>query len=366
MRLSGVILTVRKETYFDQNFDFRINYVPFDTIMSHYENVNFLYPAKKKRIKAVMHIIAENWKKAIQAKDKLLWIASSHKDGLNKMSTISLWRSTTNGWMAQHLTSNAGPEYVRNILIGTQLHAIENKYRSGQNWFQPTNRYANRIFGTIEQSIGAKYASVASYGYFFLPKNRTFHDASNISIVRFNKEFQSILFQFLSDKMGTVYVATEEWDQDDIELSHVNEMYNRFGLFRYRAVWLAMNSKYDRLVGVIIAYRGSLGLNFSLMENRIELILGDNLSENIARSVSAKLFESATSVYSSDYPLNIIPAVIHSKSADILKQLDIGFVRIYNKSSWINKGFEPWCRHVANFFSMLEQRFTSKNKEVEH
>ena len=360
-------MTVHQETYFDHTFDFRINDVPFDTIISHYESVNFLYPAKKKRIKAIMPIIAENWKKALQAKDKLLWIASSHKDGFNKMSTISLWRSTNNGWMAQHLTSNAGPEYVRNILIGTQLHAIENKYRSGQNWFQPTNRYANRIFGTIEQSIGTKYASVASYGYFFLPKNQMFHDPPDISIVRYKKEFHSMLFQFLSDKMGSLYVTTEEWDQDDIELSHVDELYKRYDLFRSRAVWLAMNSKYDRLAGVIIAYRGPLGLNFSLMENRIELILDDNLSENTSRSVSGKLFESATSVYSSDYPLDIIPVVIHSKSADILKQLDIEFVRIYNKSSWINKGFEPWCRHVANFFSILEQRFASKkNKEVEH
>jgi len=345
-------------------YDYKINQVPFISLWQHYEQVQFLYPAKKNRIKPVMSLVAQNWQKALQAGDQLLWIASSHRDGLKKMATISLWRSTSNGWVAQHLTSSAGPEYVRNILMGTQLHAIENQYRSGQNWFQPTNKYASRIFGSIEQSIGKKYAHVDNYGYFFLPRNKWLPDNPNISIVRC-KKYNQTLVDFLLDTMGSVYIVTEEWDQEDIELSQLNELYQNYGLFRYRRVWMAFSKDCgDYPAGAIIAYRGPLGLNFSLMENRMDLILNPALKVKSCSAVSAKLIRKAIHAYLNDYELESIPVLLRKKSPGMLKQLDIEFIRMYNKSSWVNKGFEPWCHHIANFFSILNKKFVSTKRRM--
>jgi len=291
--------------YTNNPFDFRINQVPFDELIRHYERVHFLYSAKKQCIQPFFPLITDNWKKALKAGDKLLWVASSHREKLKKMSTISLWRSTANGWVAQHLTSNAGPEYVRNILIGTQLHAIENKYRAGQNWFQPSNKYANSIFGSIEQSIGSQYASVNTYGYFFLTKNLIMPDHSDVTIVKYQHNYQKTLREFFDKTMGQVYMTTEEYDTDDIELSLINDCYKGYGLFRYRVIWLAFHPECaDCPAGIIIAYRGPLGFNFSLMENRIELILNKNLEKTKGVYVSSQLFKQAITAYSNHYPVN--------------------------------------------------------------
>jgi len=347
------------DIYHSFSFDFRINEVPLEELILHYERVNFLYPEKKKRIQHVLPIIVQNWKKALQAKDQLLWVASSHRNNFQKMATISLWRSTKNCWLAQHLTSNAGPSYVRNILIGTQLHAIENKYRAGQNWFQPKNKYANKIFGSIESSIGSPYAKVSSYNYYYLHPDINKITDSSISIVQCrNNYYQKTLLQFLLDTMGNVFIETEEWDQDDIELEQINDLYSKFDLFRYRSIWMAFNKTYgDEPVGVLTAYRGPLGFNFSLLENRMELILNSNLKNEKRFAIFSQLINKALSAYETHYPLKVIPLVIHSNIERNIESSNLEYIRTYNKSSWINKGFEPWCRHVAHFFEIIENNF---------
>lgn len=352
-------MTDIKSSYLNASFDFRMNEVSFDELISHYERVGFLYPAKKKTIQNIMPLIAENWKKAFKAKDQLLWIASSHRKDSKKMSTISLWRSTLNGWVAQHLTSNAGPLYVKNILIGTQLHAIQNKYHAGQNWFQPKNQYANKVFGGIESSIGSQYAKVSSYNYYHVPSKIYQTDSSDIHIVQCkNNDYQKTLHQFIKDTMGSVYVETEEWDQNDIELSQVNDLYHHYGLFRYRCIWLAFRKLADDYpVAAIIAYRGPLGFNFSLIENRMELIFKAHEQNMNYTEIASQLIRIALPAYKNNYPLNSIPLVVRTDNKTSLKLPELKFIRVYNKSSWLNKGFEPWCNHVAGFFSIIENNF---------
>jgi len=346
------------KSYTTDTLDFRINEIPFNELIRHYDRVIFLYPDKKKFIQKFMHLIANNWKKALTANDQLLWIASSHRSGFQKMATISLWRSTNNGWMAQHLTSNAGPKYVKNILIGTQLHAIKNQYHSGQNWFQPKNKYANNIFGSIESNIGKHYANVDSFDYFHVNSNHLIQPINNeISIVQCkNNYYQKTVLQFLMEQMGHVYVKTEEWDTDDIELLSVNEMYRQYDLFRYRCIWIAFeNNKNDQPAGVLIAYRGPLGLNFCLLENRMELIINKSIDSSKYLDISAQLINNAMLIYNDDdYPMDFIPLVTPSLSGKKLKE-SLAFKRKYKKSSWLNKGFEPWCHHVKDFFKDLEK-----------
>jgi hypothetical protein len=344
-----------KNQNFSQPFNFRINAISFSDLIQHYESVQFLYPAKKKQIQPIMPLIAENWEKALKAGDQLLWIASSHRENTQKMSTISLWRSTLNGWVAQHLTSNAGPTYVHNILTGTQLHAIENQYRAGQNWFQPTNKYANSIFGSIESTIGKQYARVSSYQYYYLnaTTSQLSHNQQYAIVQCKTNYYQKALNQFLHDQLGAVYMTIEEWDQGDIELSDLNEIYLQYGLFRYRSIWMAFHRNTDYPAGVIIAYRGPTGFNFSLIENRMELILDKKLDPDRQLEVASLLIDQAKNAYAEKYPLKTIPLIVLSCFSQNLAIQDLAPVRIYKKSSWINKGFKPWCRHVALFFNMI-------------
>jgi hypothetical protein len=56
-------------------------------------------------------------------------------------------------------------------------------------------------------------------------------------------------------------------------LNAVDELYRGVGLRRTRHVWLAYRANKEEPVGAAIAYRGPLGVNFSYLENRCDLLL---------------------------------------------------------------------------------------------
>ncbi len=56
-----------------------------------------------------MTLIKENCKHALQARENILCVMTSQNDQEGKFSSITMWRTVNNGWIAQHIASKNSP-----------------------------------------------------------------------------------------------------------------------------------------------------------------------------------------------------------------------------------------------------------------
>ncbi len=112
-----------------------------------------------------------------------------------------------------------------------------------------------------------------------------------VRIVPYDPSYEEALCLIASVARGSIYVAAEQLATDP-ELTEVDQLYREVGLKRTRQVWLAFREYKDEPVGAAIAYRGPLGLNFSYIENRCDLLLHPTLPESDALDVVASLLRA--------------------------------------------------------------------------
>jgi len=151
-----------------------------------------------------------------------------------------------------------------------------------------------------------------------------------------------------------VYVAAEEF-ADDVPLKALELLYRRVGLRRNRHVWLAYRKGKNELIGAAIAYRGPLGLNFSFLENRCDLLLSPALPEPEIQSVAASLLAAVVPVYD-NFELEDIPVVVAEAAVPALLNLQAQFIRHYCQCIWLKGGYPRAYRHVDSFYSKVLAR----------
>jgi hypothetical protein len=149
-------------------------------------------------------------------------------------------------------------------------------------------------------------------------------------------------------------VAAEQLATDP-ELTDVDRLYREVGLKRTRQVWLAFKGNKEEPVGAAIAYRGPLGLNFSYIENRCDLLLHPTLPESDAVDVVAPLLRAATSAYE-DFELDTIPVIAEEIASPALSKLGAEFLRHYCQGTWLQEGQLRFYRHVDGFYARLLAR----------
>jgi len=344
-----------------------INALSVEELFAHYRDVNFIYPEKEERIEPHIKLIQENWKAALKSDQNILWMVTFKEPVLKRMGSVALWRSTLNGWVAQHLTSTGYAPGVAAMMLDVQLQAINKNYHSGQNWYSPKNPYANKIFGTIEASIGKEYASVNKFSYLAVKPNQLSDNSHGLRVVPCNEKDRHGIYDFVKNFRGPVYAHSEELDGADIELHGLNELYKKVNLCRRRYIWVAFSPLKSRPIGAVIAYRGPLGFNLSFIENRCDLIVDPKLDNDEKTLVCHVLMRKAAHTYfdpdlSLDYPLDYIPVTTDNDCGEILIQSGSSLIRKYNQSVWLQKGFESWLKHLKQKY----ERTTDKIKQDEY
>jgi hypothetical protein len=154
---------------------------------------------------------------------------------------------------------------------------------------------------------------------------------------------------------GPVFLRGEELDNDDVGLDALDQLYIRAGLRRFRRVFLSRRRSTGELVGVALAYRGPLGLNFSFLENRCDLIVHRGLTDIELGQVGCALLCRAAPVYA-DFEPRILPVVTDVDTGTALVHVGAAeFVREYAQSVWLPKGYLGWYRHVEAFYGRILQ-----------
>src|SRR5882672_2821529 len=329
----------------------QVNAIPVSELFALYERTGFLYPDKAARLTPHIEQVRENWRRMLRGGESLLYVLTAGDEERGRAS-LAVWRTTHKGWMSQHLVSESNPYASRAVMLDAAAASIVNGVdESAQNWFRPENRFPTRVFGSMVQTIGESHSSVHRHAYFSLPRKISLPSGGGVRTVAYNSSHKGALCAIASAARGNVYVSAEELD-GDVEFEAIDELYRRVGLRRTRHVWLAYKGNKEEPIGAAIAYRGPLGLNFSYLENRCDLLLNPTLPESEAPGVVASLLKASSVAYR-DFELDEIPVIADPIAIPALLKLGAEFVRHYCQGIWLKDGHPGFYRHVDQFYSRL-------------
>jgi hypothetical protein len=332
----------------------QVNTLTVDEIFDLYEHTGFLYPDKAARLFPHLGQVRENWRRMLSAGESLLYVLTAG-DKKKGRASVAVWRTTQHGWLSQHLVSENNPYASRAVLLAAAAARIRKGCDiSAQNWFRPENRFPARVFGSMVQTIGERLSSVQRHAYFALPRTLQLPVTSRIRVVEYTPAHKEDLLEIAAAARGSIYVMAEELGHD-VEFAGVDELYRDVGLRRTRHVWLAYPGNKDEPIGAAIAYRGPLGVNFSYLENRCDLLLHPTLPEAEVSEAASALLTACAEAYD-DFELEEIPVIAEEMATHVLYKLGAEFLRHYCQGIWLKDGHPRFYRHVDGFYSKLLAR----------
>lgn len=338
----------------DVERDVHVNALSIDQIFGLYERSGFLYPAKAARLTPHMPAVRTNWQRMLESNGSLLYLLSSGNDQ-DGMASTAIWRTTQDSWVWQHLVCERHPLRSRGVMLGGLLRCLRlGMGGSQQNWFRPENRFPARVFGTMVRAVGESMSSVQQHMYFVVPRPLPAKRIRSVQVEAYDLTQQTALCTLAAQARGPMYVTAEEIDRD-VELAAVDRMYQRLGLRRTRQVWLAYRRGSTQAIGAALVYRGPLGLNFSFLENRCDLLVQPHLTAAEAADVTTALMQAAASAYN-DCALPEIPVIADQASASALLGCNGQLLRSYCQGIWLKEGQMELYHHVDSFYTRLLQR----------
>jgi hypothetical protein len=342
---------------------FRINAFTVEELFRHYEKTGFIYPEKRARLAPYCNLVKKNWEAALKAGEELFYIISAGDSEGRHLATITFWRSTLNGWVAQHLTSTGNPLHVKTLFEGASHLAQNQRFETIQNWFRPQNKYAKRVFGTLPKTATESTAMVSDFNYLSFKHDQIAKTSPiNYVIRRVNDGDIALLNEFIEIHRGSLYAKTEEINSQDFELEELNDLYQRVGLFRKRRGWMAFRRGRSDPDAVLISYSGSLGINFSYLENRCDLICEPSLEKDIKSEICQALLLKAVQC-NNLLPLDYLLVVADFPTSEVLFSSGASLIRQYSQNIWVAKAFFSWLRHVQLIYQRIGKRHSSRLKQ---
>jgi hypothetical protein len=343
-------------------FGLEVNALSVDALFDLYERTRFLYPAKREKLAPVWPIVKSNWQRLRRAGELLLSSMSVADPVTGALSSITKWRTSRYGWLIQHLVSDGNPTGTRAVMNGAIAAAyVGGRDRGYQNWFRPNNRFPARVFGTLPTATGPERSAVHPLRLWNLGRNVPSAACDGeVHRARVGEDIAGLM-EITSRSRGPLWPIIEEFASDP-ELNSVNQLYQLVGLSRYRRVWIATSSNSDRPVMAAAAYRGPLGMNFSFLENRCELIVAPDADPREISDLAPALLAAAAEAYR-DFELPYIPVVACASANQALTDAGAHWVRDYSQSVWTHDACPDFYRHINRIYERLLARLTEKETE---
>jgi hypothetical protein len=212
------------------------------------------------------------------------------------------------------------------------------------------------------QTIGESLCSVQRHSYFALPRRVSLPVSSKIRALPYDPSQKQALSAIASATRGSVYITGEDL-LGDVELQTVNEMYQAVGLRRTRSVWLAYKGSRREPVGAALAYRGPLGVNFSYLENRCDLLLHPTLPASEVPDTIASLLNASFAAYD-DFELDDMPLIADEMATEVLLGFGAAFLRHYCQGIWLKAGHQGFYQHVDGFYSKILARAEKQEMQL--
>lgn len=348
---------IKKQTF--EDFQVSFNKLRVQDLFQKYEEIGFIYPAKKALLSPHWEEISQNWEKLMECGEDFLWIFGNDQENSSNFASVTAWKQSNYGMHAQHLVSNGNPFLSLRVMLAAQYkaekHYGQEEVRSSQNWFRPNNRYAYRVFASMYEKLGARKANLRLFQYYKLnishirPIMDSRYEAEEVKGI--DPEF----IDFVEKQYGYAFVKGEELDQEDICLEKMDKSFQKQGLRRYRKLFKLREKDTGKIKAAIIMNRAPLGINFSFLENRAYYILDSDMPLNEKSDVLAEMNFHAKAHYE-DISIGAIPIVTDPENAEAIQKQDAVLIREYMQSIWLREGFSQWFEHIDSFLRKIESR----------
>lgn len=336
------------------DYGVQMNALSVEELFELYERSGFLYPEKAARLRPHITKIKDNWRRMLASEDALVSVLTAG-DSYHGTASLTVWRTAQRGSTLQHLVSENNPFASRAVMLASGAASMANRNEdSGQNWFRPQNRFPARVFGSVVEAVGPARSSVQRLSYFALPRTLSYAPNPEVYVAAYEGQQKATLCAFAAAVRGQIYVVAEGL-AGDVEFAGINQLYHRVGLRRTRHVWLAYRTRTQEVIGAVIAYRGPLGVNFSYLENRCDLLISPTVSQPETSAIARALLRAAVGAYQ-DFELEEIPLIADDHSAQACRQLGAEFLRHYCQGIWLKDGCSAFYHHIDGFYSRLLQR----------
>ena len=357
--------TFRKLPEYSEELGFKINEISVDELFDKYKENGFIYPEKMVKLAPYFEKIKKNWKKLLLKNQSLLSIYTYENPTTHHWASVCSWKENQELWCCQHLSSNGNPVGSRAVLLGMQKGFIDNaptqQCNYVQNWFRPNNKYATKVFGTLQNTVNNTISCIFEHCYLAVSLQSSLPKEQDIIIKEYEPTHLEELINFLTIHRHQIFVESGGFKSDNIQLEKTNNLYQSVDLFKKRYILLAFSK--SQLVGVAIAYRSPIGLNFSFLENRCELIINKNLKSDLSQKICTSLLSSARCYYTT-FEAPYIPVITDNHNAILLTIMGHNIIRKYNQSIWSKDGYEDWYKNVDKIFSRVCER--EKRKSLVH
>ena len=332
--------------------DIKINNIDVDTLITLYEQHNFLYSAKKEKLLPFLPLIKENLQKAFTLPDTLYRTLTFHDQGQNQFSSIAAWRYADSSIIIQHLVSNH-PVKTREIFLFHILKLAGICSREGiqaiLTYYQPKTRFAHSMFTYLLENAVNAGVLIEPYNFYQYKFDNFYESGHAIKVEPLQPQdypqFQALLLQ----EREPLYIKAVDMKPGYFTLQHLDNRYRQAGLYRNREVLVARESSTNNIFGALVINSGSLGLHFSLIENSSEIIISQRLDSTLATRVSAALLQQARTYYK-NCPLGFMPLLVKQPQASVIEPLGAIFQRQYNMMICDTANFMNWITYLLEAY----------------
>jgi hypothetical protein len=262
----------------------------------------------------------------------------------------------------QHLASRGRPRLSGAVLLLAQRTMIDlGESNSHQYWFQRSNRFASRTFGSAVRTLPAALTGLRDTVVCTMPPGSAESSSSDVRVIECGPHHRELI-EFARIAGGEAFAVAEDIAHGDTRLEGIDEVYRRVGLARRRRAWLAFLPGTAEPVAALLAYRGPAGLSFSFLENRSEILMTPWLDKAQTASVTRALTGTATQAWmAAPFALSpdVSPLVVPPQAAPAVESLGGRQVRGYRQVICLRDSFTGMYQHIERFYDRIARRDTA-------
>ncbi|MEM7204599.1 MAG: hypothetical protein AAF628_30355 [Planctomycetota bacterium] len=335
--------------YWDE-YGCRCNAYAPAAVFAAYERWGFLYPAKKRRLASLWGSVEATWRAAMTRSD--LMAVATCGDLAGARAATGMRVRSGQGYVGQHWAAADAPSGTLALTLAVLAGASARPFVSGfQLSYRPGNRMPARVFGGAVRAAGPHGAERLNTLHALPRQGRR---ARELDVARWAAQDRGVVAAFCRNEAGVVWTAVNELDTADVEWRDSDRLWAEVGLRYRRSVWVARWR--GEIRGLAVVHRGPVGLNFSLLENRVELLLARDVGREARAAVAGALLEAATEAADPKL-LNRLPVVCAATDEPALAALGAPAFRRYVGAMWAGPaGVRALWESVHRRFGRVLQR----------
>ncbi|MEZ5965283.1 MAG: hypothetical protein R3F56_15730 [Planctomycetota bacterium] len=326
-----------------------------------YERAGFIYAKKRERLLPVWPRVFETWDALLASPDgDPLDLRHCGDPAGERFAVGCSVRCGNAGLAGQHWAGHGLPLGIGELSLAVTRAALERAgIESFQVWYRAENRLPARVFGRAAAAAGSQGGNRTQVLFAWpepveprgdvgcrLPGGA---ETRGVQVDRWTPARRWDAYELAATRGGWLWASVCELHTGDAEWAACASIYQRLGLVYDRPVLVARNDA-GRVVGLAMVHRGPIGLNFTLLENRVELCLAPDVAGLAASSVARTLLAAARPLVRAEVAA-LAPIVVGDRDAAAVEALGAERYRTYRQSMWLGKA------GIAALVRSLEQTY---------